>query len=305
MLDGLLKGNAAMNRAAPCWFLLLVPVLFLVGQRTAQAAQSYENCAGFILSVPAVIATPGTWCLKKDLRTTMASGTAILIDSDNVTLDCNHFNLDGSAAGLGTGAIGIRADDRHNSTVRNCNVEGFEQGVYLIDTGTGSGGGRHIVEDSRFDGNTVVGVHVDGDGSVVRRNRVFDTGGSAIGTNAYGIITTNSVDIIDNIVSGVAATSGSNGTAYGMYLTLNVSGTVSRNRVRGLFKDNTGTSWGIFNGGSARVTIRNNNLVGNASIGSYGIYCPNVYGRAKDNLVGGFAIGLAGCGNAGGNVVTP
>ena len=33
----------------------------------AQAAESYDNCTGFIDSLPATISTHGVWCLRKNL----------------------------------------------------------------------------------------------------------------------------------------------------------------------------------------------------------------------------------------------
>jgi hypothetical protein len=65
----------------------------------AQAAESYDNCSGYIDSVPAVIATQGTWCLRKDLSTAQTSGNAIEIAANNVVIDCNDFKLGGLAAG--------------------------------------------------------------------------------------------------------------------------------------------------------------------------------------------------------------
>ncbi|HEY0661599.1 MAG TPA: hypothetical protein VGD21_09825, partial [Lysobacter sp.] len=62
-----------------------------VAPAPAQAAQSYDNCTGFIDSLPATITTQGTWCLRKDLSTAMSSGNAITIATNNVTIDCNDF----------------------------------------------------------------------------------------------------------------------------------------------------------------------------------------------------------------------
>ena len=55
---------------------------------SAYAAQSYDSCAGFIDSLPATITTQGTWCLRGDLATSVTSGNAITIATNNVTIDC-------------------------------------------------------------------------------------------------------------------------------------------------------------------------------------------------------------------------
>jgi hypothetical protein len=119
------------------------------------AAESYDNCTGFIDTLPATINTQGTWCLRKDISTAMASGMAITIAVHNVTIDCNDFKLGGLAAGTATEAVGIYADERNNITVRNCNVRGFMYGLGFIGAFASNGGtsGGHVVEDSRFDGN--------------------------------------------------------------------------------------------------------------------------------------------------------
>src|SRR5690242_4309124 len=101
-------------------------LLFLAGAllvpAAAAAAESYDNCSNTISSLPAVIATQGTWCLKGDLSTAITSGTAITINTNNVTIDCNNFKLGGLAAGAGTSTYGIFASNRLNATVRHCNV---------------------------------------------------------------------------------------------------------------------------------------------------------------------------------------
>lgn len=62
----------------------------------ALAAESYDGCVGFIDAVPAVITTQGTWCLRKDIATSMSGINAIEIQVSNVTIDCNGFKLGGS-----------------------------------------------------------------------------------------------------------------------------------------------------------------------------------------------------------------
>ena len=180
--------------------------------RAVQAAESYDNCTGFITSVPAVISTQGTWCLKQDLSTSMSSGNAITIATNNVTIDCNDFKLGGLAAGLGTTAFGVQATDRQNATVRHCNIRGFLYGISLESATTGG----HLIEDNRFDGNTFSAIHVEGDGSTVRRNRVFDTGGSLASSNARGVFVYYNVDVLDNTVAGVTATVGGGSYAMGI-----------------------------------------------------------------------------------------
>jgi len=115
------------------------------------------------------------------------------------------------------------------------------------------------------------------------------------------------VDVLDNTVSGVTARSGGNGPAYGIFVFDNANGSVSGNRVRGVRKDGTGQAFGIFNQFATRLSMRRNDLGGDASAGSVGIYCDSFSASARtiDNVISTFATGLSGCNNDSGNVITP
>ncbi|HEY0505555.1 MAG TPA: right-handed parallel beta-helix repeat-containing protein [Lysobacter sp.] len=145
--------------------------LFTLAACTAAHAET-SNCTN-LAALPAVISTQGVYCLKQDLSTSISSGAAISVNASNVTLDCNGYKLGGLGAGIGTAASGIVSQNRLNLTVRNCNIRGFRYGMRLAGTG-----GGHLVEDNRFDGNTFTGMYVSGDGSMIRGNSVFSTGGS-------------------------------------------------------------------------------------------------------------------------------
>jgi hypothetical protein len=267
--------------------------LLLAGARV-EAAESYDNCRGFISAVPATIATPGVWCVDRHLVTAMASGTAIAVTGSNITIDCNHFRLSGTA-GAATTAIGIGASARTNVTVRNCSVRGFRYGAQLSGTG-------HVVEDSRFDASTSVGIEIDADLASVRRNLVADTGGSTIAGSAMGIYVTGSADIADNTVSGVVATAGTGAAAHGIYSNLNAAGQIAGNRVRGVVGDSN--DYGIWGLSTGRLVLRANDVVAESGTGLIGIRCTTSSARAVDNVVLGFATSLSNCGNDG-NVLVP
>jgi len=255
------------------------------------------NCTN-LTTLPVTISTQGVYCLKQDVSTAITSGFAIGIATNNVTIDCNGYKLGGLAAGDNTMTAGIYANNRLNITVRNCNVRGFRQGINLAGTG-----GGHVVENNRFDGNTYIGVHVSGDGSLIRGNLVFATGGS---TNlGQGLATTLGIDsrgatnIIDNTVWGttpmVTAT-----TTTGIGVGDNVDGTVIGNRVSGL--GGTSNRAVVLYASADRVRVVNNSLSG----ASWALDCDDAGGGvAKDNTLesGG---GLDGnCLDAGGNFLIP
>jgi hypothetical protein len=265
----------------------------------ARAAESYDGCTGFINSVPATLSTPGVWCMNKNLALATTTGNAILINANNVVVDCNDYKLDGMAAGAATAAYGIVGTNRINATVRNCNVLGFQQGIRLAGTG-----GGHVIEDNRIDSSTWVGILVSGDGSVARRNQVINVGGSTTKLTAFGISTTGSIDLVDNTIAGVTATTGTESSAYGIYTASDAGGSVNGNRVRDVLPAGTRAAYGIYNGGAVRMTLRNNDVAGESVAGSVGIRCGGTGNRVRNSTVIGFATALAGCGDGGNNDVS-
>jgi parallel beta-helix repeat protein len=273
-----------------------VSLTALLHPSVSHAAQSYDNCTGFITSLPATITTQGTWCLNADLTTAITSGNAITVAANNVTIDCNDFKLGGLAAGAATQTFGIYANTQDNLTIRRCNIRGFYRGVYLVN---GSG---HLIEDNRFDSNTYTGVYVASDRSIIRRNLVIATAGSSISYASFGIYSNGSVDVLDNTVNGVTA-GGTSSSAYGIQSYNNPDGSISGNRVRGVVKTGTGIAYGIFNGNSGRITLRNNDVVGDGIAGSTGLRCISAQGRATGNVVGGFVTAIDTCSGTNNEIV--
>jgi parallel beta-helix repeat protein len=274
---------------------VLAPLLAvaLLGGTTAtvSAAESFDNCTGFIDSLPATISTQGTWCLSKHLSTGMSSGDAITIATNNVTLDCNDFRIGGLAAGTGTLTNGIRAATRMNTTIRNCSVRGFLRGIYF------TSGGGHLVVNNSFDGNTRYGIWVASAGSTIRNNLIVNTGGSTASLgDAYGIYAQSGVDVLNNTVNGVAGT-GTNSDARGINTSLNGFGSVNRNRVRGLAPTGTGRHLGIYAVSSGRSIIRDNDVQrpGPSAAGSIGVRCFTNQATARNNVIAGFETGVDGC----------
>jgi hypothetical protein len=184
----------------PAFVLRTFAVLILAGLASvlpARAADDYDACAGFIDSVPATITSQGVWCLRKDLSTAIASGSAITIATNNVTIDCNGFKLGGLAAGPVSLAWGIYASERRNVAVRGCNIRGFHYGILIF------GGAGHLVEDNRIDRSLFTGIHLHGDNSRVLRNAVYNTGGALGYREARGIDA--SAEVAENAVSGLFA----------------------------------------------------------------------------------------------------
>jgi len=255
----------------------------------AEAAQSYDNCTGFIESLPATITRQGTWCLRKDLSTSITSGAAITITANNATIDCNDYKIGGLGAGSASQASGISAVDRQNATIRHCNVRGFYSGIDLL------GGAGHLVEDNRLDNNLRYGIHVIGDNGRVRRNAVYDTGGAAGVSTVTGIYAY--ADIVDNDVQGVfAETTPSWPTgivAFGYV--------ASGNRVAGLVPNVTGGGYAM----GITGFINKTSVVGNqVTAGTFQVQGTGINSAAicANNTVGGFSTAYNGCATSSGNL---
>lgn len=290
------------------WGLLIV-LLSLAGYSPLASAE-VVNCTN-ITSMPAVITTQGVYCLKQHMPVSLASGAAITVNVNNVTIDCNEFKIGNLEAGTSNTAVGILANGRLNVTVRNCGIRGFRSGVQLVE-------GDYRVEDNRFDLNTQTGLFVSGDGSAVRRNDVIDTGSSALAglSEFHGISVSGDIDIIDNNVSGVVSSAGSNGGVYGIRTADMDSGTIRGNRVRNLAPDGIGFQRGIWNQDGGHNTLEHNTVVLSAGVlglGDGGIRCGDgliLSGASRDNTVVGTGLagevfGLINCTSVAGDWVNP
>ena len=145
---------------------------------TASHAET-TNCTA-INAVPFTISSPGSYCLTIDLgHAAFASGNAITIAANAVVLDLNEHKLGGSAAGVGTQAIGIYGLNRRQITIKNGTVRGYLRGIWLDDTtGSFTASRGNLIEDVHAESNTETGIRISGHGSIVRGNKVADTGGT-------------------------------------------------------------------------------------------------------------------------------
>ncbi len=82
-----------------------------------------------------VVLDSNIWYINEN--TTLCTGTyssnedAIRMNASNIYLDCNNSIIDSSSA---VGSQGINITDKDNVTIRNCNVQEFETGIYLAAT---------------------------------------------------------------------------------------------------------------------------------------------------------------------------
>lgn len=191
--------------------LAILSVIIVIGGNTVQAETT--ECTE-IPSIPYTIDEQGVYCLTHNLSAKMATGAAITVDTNNVTIDFNGFKLGNLAAGFTTRASGIIAGNRSNVIIRNGILRGYYKGIFF----TGSIGGNHLVENMRLDGNTFIGIHVlETPGVTLRNNTIVETGGSftkslnpiilPLVKLSYGIrVEAKGIKIIGNDISRVFST---------------------------------------------------------------------------------------------------
>jgi len=108
--------------------------------------------------------------LDADLTCPPGAGWAINIGASNITLDLGGHTISGHTPG-----VGVLATDRDGIAIRNGAIEGFQEGVFLIECD------RAMVEklairnlDSSDPGVLVRGVAIDGSQQVVVRDALFE-----------------------------------------------------------------------------------------------------------------------------------
>jgi hypothetical protein len=212
-----------------------------------------------ITSLPTTISTQGIYCLTGNLATNLASGNAIEITVNNVSIDMNGFKLGNLAAGAGTTALGIFADQRKNITIRNGTIRGFLFGIWLDDI-------------SPFTASYVIS-----------NNQVVSTGGSTVSPSAWGIFVAGpGARLINNDITAVVA-QGGNSDSFGIVLGLSANSVVEGNRVSDISSSPGGDSFGILMGDSSDIMVVNNRI----ATAEFGVFYDVSTGKYRDNSTGG------------------
>jgi hypothetical protein len=261
----------------------LFGVLTLGFLLSAAPARAETTQCTAITSLPTTISTQGIYCLTGNLATNLASGNAIEITVNNVTIDMNGFKLGNLAAGAGTSALGIFADQRKNITIRNGTIRGFLFGIWLDDISPFTASSGHLIEDIRADGNTRIGFFVVGTGNVISNNQVVSTGGSTVSPSAWGIFVAGpGARLINNDITAVVA-QGGNSDSFGIVLGLSANSVVEGNRVSDISSSPGGDSFGILMGDSSNIMVVNNRI----ATAEFGVFYDVSTGKYRDNSTGG------------------
>lgn len=254
---------------------------------TVHAQATVSACNGYVDRLPARIIAPGIWCLRRDLATSIPYGTAaIVVATDDVVLDCRGFSIRAMQEGIPHFTFGILADERSHVTVRACTVRGFWLGTYL------EGRRGLTIEDNLVEDSTYAGMVARGKASVVRRNRVVDTGGEHDVQVTIGIQVSGGVDVLDNLVTGLSSPRAPVQrpvSLIGILATRN-AGTVADNRIRQTSVDPRDRLYGIFALNMwERINIHDNDLIGPGVAGT-GILCNARDALLGNNQVNGFTV---------------
>jgi hypothetical protein len=257
-----------------------------------------------ITTLPTVISTGGTYCLRRNLSTSITSGAAITIAANNVALDCNNRKIGAREGGLATQATGIFGNGVQNVTIQNCSIRGFYRGIWIHD------GAFVHVERNRLDLNTHAGIDINAPGSLIKDNMVFDTGGSTVSNGAvpFGINAVQDSDIMGNHIVGVVAPTGSTSAVMGIYVHESDGGSVTGNRIRHMVPGTGGSGHGIIVGGGNSRAFVDGNFINMIRTGTTAgaIHCTTTQSLATNNRVvgmGASAIPVTGCADGGGNKV--
>ncbi len=257
------------------------------------------NCKPISI-LPATITVPGTYCLTGNLSVGASStGSAIAINTNNVTLDLNGYTIARQAVN-GSAGGGILAYNQKNITVRNGRLNGFGTAVVLMDTSSDkSGSGGHLVEDLRIDNSIARGIEVSGTANVIRNNRIADTGGAQSDDGVFAITVGGpGTRVLNNDIIGM-----SSATSIAWHSAIYAYGApgsvIENNRISGLkapvpSQGIASLSYGIFVGDSNGSSIRNNSIGNEAvSTNSQGIYLTRSTNLSvRDNSVSNMANGI-------------
>jgi hypothetical protein len=256
------------------------------------------DCTDFISSLPYTITAQGIYCFTHSLDANITTGSAIIINSNNVTINLYGYKLGGQLGGPATQANGIYASNKKNIAIRNGTIRGFYRGILLQNDSPYTTGGPYVIEDLRADANTYVGIVMHGRGNTIRNVGVVNTGGSTVISDAWGIVSRgpgariHNNNIFETKEQGTGLAGGILiNTGDGTYLAYNVSGNTA--------PSTTGTSYGILIQDSANVIVRNNNvtmmtkgiLFSALGAGASGIYMDNLASGCVDPFTGGYPAG--------------
>lgn len=259
--------------------VVAVVLLLLLGFPHSMPAADGDGCLA-ISSAPFTISNPGSYCLTKDISIT--TGTAIQINSSDVTLDLGGHTLNGLSSGSSTSAAAITDAYtlRRNITVRNGTIRGFGDAVYLIGTGM-------RVEAVHADLMSGRAIEVDGSDGVIRGNQVVETG--SLANPGAGIFANGDrMHVLDNDVDRTIGGIGGFGI-----LASGFDGVIEGNRITNTAIRSGSTGIGVQNGTALVINNRITSVDFGITMPPYvgGVYRDNITFSVNTRYTGGTSAG--------------
>jgi hypothetical protein len=256
------------------WLFPFVAATALISQRA-----SADTTVGYAIArVPIVLTVPGVYHLTKDLIYAPAAGAAIEIGAgaSGTVIDLNGYQLI-CTAGAANLSTGIFCDGPNRVTVRNGQVLGFANGVFLVS-------GDATVKDMLVTPSYKAGITVIGNSAEIQHNRVIATGGSAVAssTTSIGITLSGTYgNVSDNDVHDTFISDAPGHSAIGILIKDSGNVVTSNNRVLDVepaIPNNGGSSTGISTQSSTSLFFLDNIVstdelgfdLSGASSGDYG-----------------------------------
>jgi len=170
-------------------FLVLIGVFCLV---LVSGFASAANCGG------AVQCNCGDTLVEDYVMTDDldCSDHGLIIGNNGITLDCDGHIIDGPGASVNS-IIGIIIESKANTTVKNCVISNFRNGIYLSNYAN-----TNTIQDNVMEYNHV-GIHMDSnsDTNIIDNNTISSF--TVQGTN-MNLINTHNNNISNNILSNAS-----------------------------------------------------------------------------------------------------
>lgn len=285
---------------------LLLDALALLGVATfAPPAHADTTQCLVIPTLPNALVSSNHYCLDQDFERAFAQ-TAIQVNADGIVLDCNGHHIRQSDTTAGT--TGIAGYDRKNVIIRNCVIDGFVHGIYLGSSSDTADSGN-LIEGNHILNSRQVGLYAIGSNNRVERNRITNVDGSYNGV-AYGMYvysptsTGVGVTIKDNVVRDFRGTYPITGqTPTGIFFSNLRNTEVAGNVISGLYASTGNRVHGMESYATESV-LRDNVVIAPPPLPApldgqqewaIGIFDSTSGSVCRDNVVGGFTTGIAGC----------
>jgi len=215
-----------------------------ITRRTALAVLVFVVAGG--LASATARATSGTLYLTSNTSLKEDHYGSIIINADNVTLDCAGHAV------LGPGSTGILANARSHVTVRNCRVSGFGAGIVLWQSTSSTVAGNTVSDSSGWGAGGFWGVGIGGYGVV--DSAFFDNVSDANGGFGLSLFYSSGTTLSQNRAT--------NNASIGFWISDSTGNTLTGNTASG----NSGEGFEIPNGSSSNLLVANTST-GNGSDG--------------------------------------